>query len=591
MKHSYNWILSFLKNKKIVIVQSILSKMCSIVYIYSGIYFFRDVVKLWEMNKMDNISELAKTIGTYSIVILIFLFLKQYFEIQYKKNLLDLDMFFQVNLTKKLASLPYKKLEENDFLNLKQRACQYSFSEYFTIIDNSIDIITKCLLVFGLIVSIYTYSKLSLLIILIIFLANIMLMKINNKRQYIILQDIIPIQRMLMYFDNIFQDFSYAKEIRLFSLKDYFMHIYRVLAQKTIAVLKRVLNYDIKISSLQYGLFAVQTFSVYFILGIEVLKNHISMSEFSFCFGAVTNINTALTIIISAYSLINEKLLYAKDMNQLLQEEAELSSGNIIAEWGKSEHYLQFKNVSFRYSSNQNNVLNNINITIRPGEKIAIVGENGAGKTTFIKLLLGLYTPTSGEIILNGKRVDAYQKQSYQELMSVVFQDFQLFSVPLLQNITMNKAVNPEKVDLIINQVGLERKINELPEGIDTTLYRVWEEHGVELSGGENQKCAIARACYQDSPILILDEPTAALDPVAEFEIYSVFDKITKNKTAIFISHRLSSVAFSTRILVMENAQIIEDGTKEELLQNGKRFSEMYQKQSHFYTQNKEVCS
>lgn len=246
---------------------------------------------------------------------------------------------------------------------------------------------------------------------------------------------------------------------------------------------------------------------------------------------------------------------------------------------------IEVKNLSFKYPRSEEYVLSNVNLKINSGERLAIVGMNGAGKTTFIKLLCRLYDVTEGEILINGINIADYKYSEYVKLLSVVFQDFKLFSFTLKENIRLGDINNECKDVLPICKLsGIDSLINKYEKGLKSTLYKDFDEMGVEPSGGEAQKIAIARAMYKESPIVIMDEPTAALDPVAEEETYRNFNKLLKNRTAIYISHRLSSCIFCDKIVVFSDKTIKEYGTHDELMniKNG-IYAKMFSAQSENY--------
>ena len=232
------------------------------------------------------------------------------------------------------------------------------------------------------------------------------------------------------------------------------------------------------------------------------------------------------------------------------------------------EYEVEFKNVSFQYPGSNFWALSHVNIKFQIGKRLAVVGENGSGKTTFIKLLCRLYDPTEGQILLNGIDIRKYNYREYMDIFSVVFQDFQLLSQPLGENIAGNKKYDAELVQKCLRDVGVEERLKTMPGGLETILYKDSGENGVILSGGEAQKIAIARALYRDAPFIILDEPTAALDPIAEADIYSRFNEIVGDKTAIYISHRLSSCKFCDEILVFDHGSICQRGSHKELVKD-----------------------
>lgn len=244
---------------------------------------------------------------------------------------------------------------------------------------------------------------------------------------------------------------------------------------------------------------------------------------------------------------------------------------------------IEFQDVSFTYPGTEKEVLSHISFVIHPEERLALVGKNGSGKSTFIKLLCRLYEPTSGKILYNGIDIIKINYRQYLDMFSVVFQDFTLFSFPIGQNVSAKSTYDRKKAEFYLKQAGLLEKVNQLPDGIDTFLNKNMNDNGVDLSGGESQKLAIARALYKDSPIVIMDEPTASLDPIAEAEIYTKFSNMVENKTAIYISHRLSSCRFCQRIAVFEDGKIVEIGNHNELVNNNGSYSDLWNAQAQYY--------
>ena len=239
--------------------------------------------------------------------------------------------------------------------------------------------------------------------------------------------------------------------------------------------------------------------------------------------------------------------------------------------------------MGFRYSGSDTWALRDVNLTLKPETKLAVVGENGAGKTTFVKLLTRLYDPTEGVIMMDGIPIQEYDYDSYMSAFSAVFQDYRLFSFSLEENVTLASTADERRVENILRRVGLGEKLDDLPKGIHTAVYKNFDENGFEPSGGEGQRIALARALYKDAPIVVMDEPTAALDPRAEFELYQHFNELTKGKTAVYISHRLSSTRFCDEIMVFADGRIVERGTHEELMKREGVYAELFKMQAQFY--------
>ena len=244
---------------------------------------------------------------------------------------------------------------------------------------------------------------------------------------------------------------------------------------------------------------------------------------------------------------------------------------------------IEFKNVSFKYPNAENYSLKNIDIKINNGEHLAVVGRNGSGKTTFIKLMCRLYDVTDGKILINGTNIKEYTKESITSLYSVVFQDFKIFSTTLSLNIAADEKYDHSRLFESLEKANIKERVLAMKNQESTYLYKDLDKSGVEISGGEAQKLALARALYKDAPIVILDEPTAALDPIAENEIYSHFNSFVENKTTIYISHRLSSCTYCNRIIVFDNSMIVEIGNFEQLITNKRLFYKLWKYQSQYY--------
>ncbi len=266
---------------------------------------------------------------------------------------------------------------------------------------------------------------------------------------------------------------------------------------------------------------------------------------------------------------------------EYLNLEAEKTKGDSFTEMTKG--VIEFRNVSFRYPGTKELVLDHVNLKIEPSEKIAVVGKNGSGKTTLVKLLCRLYEPEEGEILWNGKNIREYDLREWQKIFAIVFQDYSLLSLTLGQNVAASEQYEAERAKEVLQLAGFGERLNKLKKGLETVVYPEYEQDGVSFSGGEEQKIAIARAIYKGGQICILDEPTAALDPVSESRVYESFDEIVKGKTAVYISHRLSSCKFSDRIFVLDNGKIAESGTHEALLSQNGLYAQLWQAQAQYY--------
>ena len=302
--------------------------------------------------------------------------------------------------------------------------------------------------------------------------------------------------------------------------------------------------------------------------------------------GAITSLAGGVSELLRSLAILRTNTVYLRTVFEFLDLTNDMYQGSLTTEKRSDREYdVEFRHVSFRYPGSGNWALKDVNLKFKVGERLAVVGPNGSGKTTMIKLLCRMYDPTEGEILLNGINIRKYDYDQYLAIFSVVFQDFQLLSQPLGENVAGAMEYDRKRARNALETAGLAGRLESLPQGLDTYLYRDFDTSGVEVSGGEAQKIAIARALYKDAPFIVLDEPTAALDPIAEAEVYAGFDTLIEDRTAIYISHRLSSCKFCDRIAVFENGSIVQSGTHEGLLaEAGGTYERLWEAQAQYYT-------
>ncbi len=379
-------------------------------------------------------------------------------------------------------------------------------------------------------------------------------------------------------------NYRHGKDIRLYSAED-------MMQEKTDIQLDRMRENrtGMEKASLPYrlldsGVISAKDFGTYLYLGVLAIAGKITVGTFSQLVTSAGTMSGALDAMIRSYQEIEKRCSYAYETVKFMEYPPYMEKGDRQIENLSGGHTIEFRHVSFSYPNTGVKVLDDVSITLHSGEKLSVVGLNGAGKTTFIKLLCRLYDTDSGEILLDGVNIREYDYDEYMKLFSVVFQDFRLLAFTVDDNILLGNTEPPEVVDSLLEKVGLEEKVKSLPKGRDTMMFKQFDKEGVELSGGEQQKLAIARALYKNAPVVILDEPTAALDPVAEYEIYKRFDELVGGKTAVYISHRLSSCKFCDRIAVFSEGTIKEYGAHDELLRikNG-IYAEMFKAQAQYY--------
>ena len=414
---------------------------------------------------------------------------------------------------------------------------------------------------------------------------NFRIIKKINRLHYDIYEENITANRMFVYLRDSSMDYKISKDVRLF-------HIDALLSDKIHENCYRFGTSYGNIAKKAGGMTAqggvlnnIVLYAAYAIIGIKAILGLISVGNVLLLVSAVTAFNTAIVRFVGNVSSASTQTKYLALYKQYLDTATKLYKGTLpIEKRNDGKFEFEFKNVSFHYPNNEDIILNNVSWKLETGKKLAIVGPNGAGKTTFIKLLCRLYDPTEGEILLNGINIKKYDHKEYIDLMSIVFQDFKLFSLTIKENVKGGLDGIDEKILEYLAQSGLGERIEKLPEGIDTYIYSNFGEQGVEVSGGEAQKIAIARALYKDSPLVILDEPTSALDPISEYEIYTKFDTLVEEKTAIYISHRMSSCRFCDNIIVFNKGEIIQSGNHEKLLSNSEGlYYNMWSAQAKYY--------
>lgn len=453
-------------------------------------------------------------------------------------------------------------------------------------IHSVLQIITQFITIIGLIIIICSFN-------ILLFLSTLIVLAVKLFSQYKVNQswarcraDAKPFERKGEYMNNFAISHSGAKEIRLHNLADWLYEKMVVMVDKANSVFMKNFKLTSVYEVLAHFVFELQVLFYYVILIIAVLNNKITIGEFIMYITTVTTLSGSLDAIAYSITTLQRSSVYLKDIQTLhsMQSNTALQQNN-IEKIDFSNYEIEFNNVSFKYPGTDEYVLKDVQLTIEENEKISIVGPNGAGKTTFIKLLCGFYQPTKGKILINGIDISRAPYGELIEHISAIFQDFKIFSFKLQDNVVMDAKVDEEKIFKTLEKVQLKERLEELPKGLGTYLYKDFDEEGIELSGGQMQKLAIARALYKDPSIIILDEPTANLDALSEYEIYQNLKDISHGKTSIFISHRLASTRFTDKIIVFNEGRIHEYGSHEELITKNGLYAEMFSKQARYYSQ------
>ena len=494
---------------------------------------------------------------------------------------------FQADMAERLAACDFERLEDSDFLNTKEKAEKFLYADgqgFCVVLDNVFVVFGKVLTFIGIVAVIATLS----FWVVIIFVGLVLLnawYESRVKKEYVVWDmEKAPIERRTSYFISLISDFAFGKEIRVFGIRSWLVDKIRNHLNQSYEFYKKQTN---SLFKAQYVSAVVNFFLkgiTYVYLIFQAVSNLISIGDFTMYVSSLTQFSAAMTDMMSCILTVRQFEGYYDALQAYMAVPQNMRAGKKLP-LPQGPYEVRFENVSFCYAGQETYALQHVNITLHSGEKLSIVGENGAGKTTFVKLLCRLYDPTEGRILLNGIDIKDIDYDEYMRVFGSVFQDYRLFSFSLKDNIALQNADREadEKVICALRKAGFSDKLDRLPDGIQTYVYKNFSENGFEPSGGEGQKIALARAIYKDAPIIILDEPTAALDPRAEYEIYQKFSDVVSGRTAVFISHRLSSAKVCDRIAVFHNGEIVEYGTHDELISMNGRYHELFHMQAQFY--------
>lgn len=488
-----------------------------------------------------------------------------------------------------IMNMPFSEVEKpqvRDFISLAKEGTNFS-----EILDSVASLITALITVIGLVSIIVTVQPVIFLLVLAVVLVRLLADWRNRKLWDKWRPRYAPIMRKVGYFFGVMQNTAYGKEVRINRLEDW---LYKKLDDHTKTYMKASTRHNMELQRNNgFAELAVilQESAVYLLLAYRVVFSGMAIGDFSMYMTSINTFSANIRGIVSSISGLLQYGLFARDFRYCLEQAQpyeQEGKGSAPSIWSgdgsRSPLVLEFRHVSFAYPHTDRLILKDVSLTLREGESLSIVGMNGAGKTTFVKLLCRLYQPTEGQILLNGTDIESLSYQEYLRCLGVVFQDFQLFAFSMEENITLNGEENGNPVPLCVEKSGLQEKLASLSQGLRTNISKEFDESGVEFSGGEGQKLALARALYKNAPIIVLDEPTSALDPLAEYEIYRRFHELVEGKCAVYISHRLSSTRFTDKIAVFSEGRIAEYGNHEELIQreNG-IYASMFQMQAQYY--------
>ena len=494
-----------------------------------------------------------------------------------------------LSISRKYAKTFYPNLLNTDFLALGEKAsaaCAGNSESSEAIWTTLTDLMTSCI---GFIVYLALLTNLNLWLAALVAATTAVsyfASKRINEWGYLHRSEELELTKKIEYANKTATSREFAKDIRMFGLRGWLedlwgstMRLYSAFCAKRERKYIWANIIDIVLTFLRNGI------AYAFLIGITV-KNGLPASQFLLYFAALSGFAQWVVEILDKLSVMHKQSLDISTIREFLDwdEPFDLNGGERIAFEPNKQYEIRLDNVSFRYPKADQDTLSHINLTVHPGEKLAIVGLNGAGKTTLVKLVCGFLDPTEGRILLNGEDIRKFNRNDYYALFSAVFQEFSVLDVTVKENVAQCvDGIDETRVWQCIDKAGLTEKIQSLPKGIETHLGRRVFKDGVEFSGGQTQRLMLARALYKNAPILVLDEPTAALDPIAENDIYQKYNEMTHGRTSFFISHRLASTRFCDRIIFVDGGKIAEEGTHDELLKNGGGYAYLFEVQSKYY--------
>lgn len=497
----------------------------------------------------------------------------------------------KTQLNAKAMSVNFEYLEDKDVLDIFQKASQAAGNNDNGIegmMRQSVNFLKNIMIIGTGIIIMGTLSPWIILMLFIFaFIQFLVVNHIKKKDKKMVWDELMPWWRKNNYMSEVTTGFDYAKEVRLFNLSGWLTEKMRVLYayryKKHKESQKNWLISGIADTLISAGQFAF----VYVWIIFGVTNNQINIADAVLYIGTSGTFFKYLTNFFIQLADIKGISREVNDFRTFLEypvkgQEKTLSLPNYIG------YSFTFENVSFKYPKAESYALKNVNITLNAGERLAVVGLNGAGKSTFIKLLLRLYEPTDGRILLNGQDITDYDLDEYYKIFSPVFQEVELFAFPMSQNVSLQSVpeTDVQRAEECLRLAGLEDKLDELEKGVNSEILKIIYDDGIDLSGGEKQKLALARALYKNAPTVVLDEPTSALDALAEYKLYQDFDKLIGEKTAVYISHRLSSTRFCDNVAMFKDGEIIETGTHESLLQENGEYAEMFRVQAQYYVES-----
>lgn len=489
------------------------------------------------------------------------------------------------------AVMAFRKTLSTDYVNIesfegreKQKRAEAFYNARFS---SGADFVEQCahflVCVIGVIASsvlLYKVNYFMILLILLTCVCEFFLLKFLKTKQSETTDNYSKLSGKFEYFYKLSKNAEASKDIKLYGFSDYLIKTAADFIYQIERINAKYTKQSAAISGVRALLNLVRELVAYAYLTYLVLKNRLSVSDFIFCFGIITGFSNWIMNLVFSFMEISRCCTDCALYREFVEESVSESKPEV--DFGEVRS-IEFSNVFFTYPASDTETIRNMSFKVTKGENIAIVGENGAGKTTVIKLLCGLYYPSKGDILINGRSSKEFSSDSYFDLFSAVFQDYCFMPMTIAENITAEQAYDKERLFAAFDKAGITDKINSLSEKENTLMVKDVYKNAADFSGGEKQKLLLAKAVYKNAPVLILDEPTAALDPISENELYLKYNELTEDKISFFISHRLSSTRFCDRILFIKDGAVAESGTHEELMAKKGAYYRMYQTQSMYY--------
>lgn len=546
-----------------------------------------------EITSCESAKNLIVVVLSLTLSIAVLLGLKRFIEKLIYNHKFKMNSFYMQKIAAKGMTTDYCNQESEHFRKLQWESfnsCNGNYSNLTQIYDISVALLSNAL---GFIVYFGILTQLNIFLVMFL-IATTLVSYFLNKR--IIKwavdnnKEKIGYEQKTNYINGISGDIKSAKDIRLYGMSAWFEKIYYLNIKGLSGWYKRYTAKIFKTSVLDGVLSLLREGVAYAYLLYFVLNNHISVANFVLYSGVITGFSIWLSGILDQINSLNRISLAVDYLRAYLEypECYKNQGGKDTTDILDFPKVIELQNVSYRYSGANDYTLKNINLTISPTEHLAVVGLNGVGKTTLVKLICGLIDPTKGTVLYDNVDVKEYNRKSYYKLFSAVFQQFSILPVTIKEIVaeSVSESVDEKRVQICLKLAGLWDKICVLPKGVESDYSKVIYDDGVELSGGEIQKLLLARALYKPAPIMILDEPTAALDPISESRLYETYNSMMRDRSTVFISHRLASTRFCNRILLLENGLICEEGTHENLLANRGKYYDLFETQAKYYREN-----